>query len=51
VFRQGSVAEAVWDRGTTWDRGKGYMLLNSRTYRHGPRARTDRDRSDLEYRT
>jgi hypothetical protein len=38
VFRQGSVAGAVWDRGTTWDRGKGYMLLNSCTHNREPIA-------------
>jgi hypothetical protein len=28
----GSVAGSVWDRGTTWDRGKGYVLLYSCTH-------------------
>jgi hypothetical protein len=32
VFQLGSVAGVVWDRGTTWDREKGYMLLNNCTH-------------------
>ena len=34
MFRQGSVAGSVWDRGTTWDRGKGYVLLYSCTHNY-----------------
>jgi hypothetical protein len=32
VFQQGSIAGSVWDKGTTLDRGKGYILLYSCTY-------------------
>ena len=32
VFRQESISGSVWDRGTTLDKGKGYILLYSCTH-------------------